>query len=235
MAQCRRMCLRGSKIRRRIRHRRTTGSGPDEGAGDDRAGDCPARGDREHPARAHRWADRDRRARGAQLPELGWDQARDRLHPRVPVSGGEDGRGDHPQRERDEDRDGQRAADARPDDPVPRDGHPPPHGRARVQADRCARDRNLPAPRGRVGVCGWGQVHPRRHPRGARQGQPGAGDARQVPHPPGPGLHAPDRTGVRGRSDAARRADRAATLGSSSRAWPWRSSATSSSSAPRAG
>ena len=44
--------------------------------------------------------------------------------------------------------DGERPADARPDDPVGRDRHPAPHRRARRQADRRARDRDLAAPRG---------------------------------------------------------------------------------------
>ena len=58
---------------------------------------------------------------------------------------------------------------------------------------------DLTAPRGRLGVRRRRQVHPRGHPGRARQGQPGARDARQVPHPPGSGLHAPDRARVRGR------------------------------------
>ena len=77
---------------------------------------------------------------------------------------------------------GQRPADAGPDDPLAGDRHPPPHRRARVQADRRARDRDLPAPRGRLALRRRRQVHPRGHPRRAGQGQPGAGDARQVPH-----------------------------------------------------
>ena len=117
-----------------------------------------------------------------------------------------------PERERDEDRDGQRPAHAGPDDPLARDRHPPPHRRARLQADRRARDRHLAAPRGRVALRRRREVHPRGHPRRAGQGQPGAGDARQVPHAPGPGLDAPDRARVRGRRDAARRAHGAPAL-----------------------
>ena len=49
-------------------------------------------------------------------------------------------------------------------------------------------------------------------PRRAGQGQPGAGDARQVPHAPGPGLDAPHGARVRGRRDAARRPHRAPAL-----------------------
>ena len=51
-----------------------------------------------------------------------------------------------------------------------------------------------------------------RHPRRAREGQPGARDAREVPHPPGSGLHAAHGARVRGRDDAARRAHGAAAL-----------------------
>ncbi len=87
------------------------------------------------------------------------------------------------------------------------DRHPPPHRRARLQADRRARHRDLAAARGRQPLRRRREVHPRGHPRRARQGQPGAGDARQVPHAPRPGLHPPDRPGVRGRRDAARRPD----------------------------
>ena len=77
---------------------------------------------------------------------------------------------------------------------------------------RGAGHRDLPAPRGRVAVHRRRQVHPRRHPRRPRQGQPGAGDARQVPHPPRPGLDAPHGARVRGRRDAARRAHGAPAL-----------------------
>ena len=89
-------------------------------------------------------------------------------------------------------------------------GHQAPHGRARVQADGCARDRGIPAPGGRLGVRRRHEVRARGHPRGARQGQPGARHARQVPHAPRPGFDAADGIGVRGRNHASRRADRAA-------------------------
>ena len=46
---------------------------------------------------------------------------------------------------REPDRLRQRAADARPDDPVGRDGHAPPHRRARGQADRRARRSRSPS------------------------------------------------------------------------------------------
>ena len=104
----------------------------------------------------------------------------------------------------------QRAADARPDDPHAGDRHPAPHGGARLQADRRDGGRRLGAARGRLAVRRRDQVHPRGHPGRAGQGQPGAGDARQVPQPPGPGLDPPDRARVRGRRHAARRAHRAA-------------------------
>ena len=90
------------------------------------------------------------------------------------------------------------------------DRHAAPHRRARLQADRRAGGRHLPAPRGRLALRRRREVHPRGHPRGAGQGQSGAGHARQVPHAPGPGLHPPDRPGVRGRRHAARRTDRPA-------------------------
>src|SRR3954464_14565399 len=41
---------------------------------------------------------------------------------------------------------------AGPADPLARDRPPPPHRRARIQADRRARDRHLPASRGRLAV-----------------------------------------------------------------------------------
>ena len=78
------------------------------------------------------------------------------------------------------------------------------------------------------------QVHPRGHPRRARQGQPGARHARQVPHPPGPGLDAPDGARVRGRRRRCTTCSPCCSAPSSSRAWRSRSSATSSSSAARA-
>ena len=203
---------RALTIRRRFRHRSKAGAGIDEGAGDDRARDGVARGHREHPRFPHRRADRDRRAGRSELPELGRDQARHRLYAGVPLPGGEDGRRDHPERKRYEDHDGERSADARPDDPLARDGHQAPYGGARVKADGGAGDRRLAAPRGGVGVCGRGEVHPRGHPGGAGEGQSGAGDAGQVPHAPGPGVDAADRAGVRGRGDAPRRAHRDAAL-----------------------
>src|SRR6185437_2775871 len=146
-------------------------------------------------------------------PELGRDQARHRLHAGLPLPGGEDGRRDHPQRQCHQDHDGQRPADARSDDPLPRDGHQAPYGGARVQADRGARDRGLSAERGRVAVRRRREVHPRGHPGRARQGEPGPGHARQVPHAPGSGLDEAHRARVRGGRDAARRADGAAALG----------------------
>ena len=69
-----------------------------------------------------------------------------------------------------------------------RDRHPPPHRRARLQTDRRAGDRDLPAPRRRLPLRRGDQVHPPGHPRRARQGQPGPGDAREVPRAPRPGL-----------------------------------------------
>ena len=77
------------------------------------------------------------------------------------------------------------------------------------------------------------QVHPRGHPRRARQGQPGARHARQVPQPPRPGLHPPHRARVRGRRARCTTCSPCSSAPSSSRAWRSRSSATSSSWAPR--
>ena len=174
-------------------------------------------------------------SRGARVPALGRRQARGRLHARAALPAGEDGRGDHPRREQHEDPLGQRAADAGSHDPVARDRHPAPHGGARLEADGRARDRDLRGPRRRVALPRRREVHPRGHPGRARQGQPGARHARQVPQPPRPGLHPPDRARVRGRRDPSRRADRAPARRARRRAWRSRSSATSSSSEPRGG
>ena len=133
--------------------------------------------------------------------------------PAVALPAGQDGRRDHPFGERDQDPLGQRPADAGSDDRLARDRHPPPHRRARLEADRRARHRDLRRPLDRLALPRRRQVHPRGHPGRARQGQPGAGHARQVPQPPGPGLDAPDRARVRGRRHAARRAHGAAALG----------------------
>ena len=115
--------------------------------------------------------------------------------------------------ERHQDLLGQRPADAGPDDPLARDRHASPHRRARVQADRRARDRDLGQPRRGLALPRRREVHPRGHPRRAGQGQPGARHARQVPHPARPGVHAADRPRVRGRRHAARRAHGAAARG----------------------
>ena len=133
------------------------------------------------------------------IPVLRRHQARRRLHAGAALPGREDGRRDRAQCQRDQDRLGQRAADAGPDDPHGRDRHTPSHRRARLEADRGARDRDLAAARGRVAVRRRQQVHPRGHSRRARQGEPGARDARQVPLASRPGLDAPDSAGVRGR------------------------------------
>ena len=86
----------------------------------------------------HRRADLHRRQRGPLVPLLRRAEARGRLHPGAAVPAGQDGRRDHPVVERHEDRLGQRPADARPHDPLAGDRHPPPHRRARLQADRRA-------------------------------------------------------------------------------------------------
>ena len=74
-----------------------------------------------------------------------------------------------------------------------RDRDPPPHRRARLQTDRRARHRDLPAPRRRLPLRRGDQVHPPGHPRRARQSQPGPGDAGEVPRAPRPGLRPADR------------------------------------------
>ena len=105
---------------------------------------------------------------------------------------------------------GERPADAGPDDPLERDRHPAPHRRARLQTDRRAGRRDQPAPRRRLPLRRGDQVHPPGHPRGARQGEPGPGDARQVPPAPRPGLDPPHGPRVRGRRRPLRRALRPA-------------------------
>ena len=159
----------------------TSGSPATEGPRRRRPRRRPARGDRQHRPLAHRRPDRRRRPRRHLPPALRRDQARHRLHAGDALPGGEDGRRDRPQRRGDEDRLGQRPADAGPDDPLLGDRHPPPHRRARLQTDRRAGDRDLPAPRRRLPLRRGDQVHPPGHPRRARQGQPGPGDAREVP------------------------------------------------------
>ena len=104
---------------------------------------------------------------------------------------------------------GQRPADARPDDPLDGDGHPPPHRRARLEADPRARDLDLRAPRRRLALSRGDEVHPPGHPDRAQQGQPGARDAGEVPRPPRPGLGAAHGARVRGRRRPLRRALRA--------------------------
>ena len=81
-------------------------------------------------------------------------------------------------------------------------GHPAPHRRACLEADQGARDRDLPAARRGLALRRGDEVHPPGHPHGALQGEPGAGDAREVPLPPGPGLRPAD--GARARWAAAR-------------------------------
>ena len=84
-------------------------------------------------------------------------------------------------------------------------GHPPPHRRARLQTDRGAGDRDLPAPRRRLALRRGHQVHPPGHPRRAGQGQPGPGDAGEVPRAARPGLDPAHRARVRGRRRPLRR------------------------------
>ena len=69
------------------------------------------------------------------------------------------------------------------------------------------------APRGRHALRRRRQVRAAGDPRGPRPGEPGPGHPRQVPRPLRPGVDAPDRARVRGRSHAARRAHGAAAVG----------------------
>ena len=120
----------------RASSRRSQGSQDAGCPAPDRAGHHHAPGPERHPARAPGRADRDRRAGGAVVHVLGRDPARPGVLALPAVRARQDGRGDHPERGRDPDRVRKRAADARPDHPVGRDGHAAPHGRARRQADR---------------------------------------------------------------------------------------------------
>ena len=101
---------------------------------------------------------------------------------------------------------GQRPADARPDDPLDGDRHPAPHRRARLEADQRAGGRDLGAPRRRLALHRGHEVHPPGHPDGPLEGEPGPGDAGEVPRPPRPGLGAAHGSRVRGRLHASRRA-----------------------------
>ena len=101
---------------------------------------------------------------------------------------------------------GERAADARPDDPLDGDRHPPSDRRARLEADQGAGDRDLAAPRRGLALHRGDQVHPRGHPDGALEGEPGPGDAGEVPRPARPARRPADRARVRRRRGPLRRA-----------------------------
>ena len=99
----------------------------------------------------------------------------------------------------------ERPADARPDDPLDRDRHAAPHRRARREADRRARDLDLAAARDRDALPRPPPL-PARADRGrAREDEPGAGDARDLPAAARPGADAPDRARVPERGHARRR------------------------------
>ena len=142
----------------------------------------PARGDRQGraghgaPAVGRRHdplprgsADRDRRPARARVPLLGRHPPRRPLPAAAALRAREDGRRDHRRRGDQAARLGERAADARSDDPVRRDGHPPSHRRARRQADGCAR---------RLGLAAAGDRHRLRRP-GALPARPGRRRARE--------------------------------------------------------
>ena len=72
----------------------------------------------------------------ALVPLLGRHPPRRAVPAPAPLRAREDGRSDHRRRGDQAARLGERAADARLDDPVGGDGHPAPHRRARCEADR---------------------------------------------------------------------------------------------------
>ncbi|CAA9481190.1 MAG: DNA integrity scanning protein DisA, partial [uncultured Solirubrobacteraceae bacterium] len=201
-------------IRGRARGARGSAGAPSgQGAGDGGPGNGAAGRYRQHRPRAHRRPHHHGRHRRARLSLLGRDPARRRLLAGHPLPAGEDGRRHRDQRERDEGRLRQRAADAGSDHPLVGERHAPPDRRARLQADRRPGHRDLAAARGGLALRRRRQVHPRGDPHRPGQGQPGAADPRQVPVAPRPGLDAPDRTRVRGRRDPSRRADGDAARG----------------------
>ena len=130
---------------------------------------------------------------------------------------------------------GERAADAGPHDPLARDGHPAPHRRARLQADRRPRDRHLGGPRAWCRSTSTGRstssrtfpwCWPRPTRRWPRSTSTAAASTRSPPASP------------RSSSRAASRCTTCSPCSSApswSPAWPWRSSATSWSWAPRGG
>ena len=165
-------------------------------------------GHRQHRPLADRRADRHRRPGGGLLSLFRGHQPRHRLHPGAALPGGEDGRGDRPQRAGDQDRLRQRPADAGPDDPLVGDRHPAPHRRARLEADRRPGRRDLRAPRRGLALPGRDEVHPPGHPRRPREGEPGPRHPRQVPRPARLGLHPADPARVRGRLRSSTRCSR---------------------------
>ena len=89
-------------------------------------------------------------------------------------------------------------------------GHAAPHGRARRQADRRARDLDLAAARDGDGLRRPEPLPARADRRRARQDEPGARDARDLPRPARAGADPADRARVPERGHARRRARRPA-------------------------
>ncbi len=92
-------------------------------------------------------------------------------------------------------------------------GHPAPHRRARLEADRRPGHRDLRSPRRRLDLPRRRQVHPSGHPDRAQQGQPGPRDHGEVPASPRSGDRPPDDRRDGRRRDAPRRAHRPAAGG----------------------
>ena len=158
-----------------------------------------ARGHRQHRPLADGRADRHRRPGRGLLSLFRGHHPRHRLHAGAALPGGEDGRGDRPQRAGDQDRLRQRPADAGPDDPLVGDRDPAPHRGARLEADRRSGRGDLGATRRRLPLSGRDEVHPPGHPRRPREGEPGTRHPRQVPRPSRLGIDPPHPPRVRGR------------------------------------
>ena len=165
-----------------------------------------ARGDRQHHPGAHGRPDPDRRARGGLVPVQRRDQARHRLHARrcstrwrrwtgrsCSMPGAETICWANVQ--------------LMPDPTILSMETGTRHRTAeRVSKQtKRARDLDLRAPRRRLPLRRGDEVHPPGHPHGALEGEPGAGDAGEVPRPARPGLGPPHQPRVPRRLHASRR------------------------------
>ena len=132
-------------------------------------------GDRRRHPLARGRADRHRRsASELAVPLLRRHPPRRAVPPAAALRAREDGRRDHRRHRAEAARVGERAADARPDDPVGRDRDAPPHRRARRQADRRARRLGLAAARDGDDLRRPGALPARPGRRRAREDEPGA-------------------------------------------------------------